>query len=80
MRRMFIYLLCVCQGELRVPSCWYPLAGRYHVSSDLPEAGKQEGEYQLKIEKERYTGPFLSLKYIPTETILARNASSLTQL
>lgn len=34
-----------------MPSCWYPLAGRYRVSSDLLEAGKQEGEYRLNIEK-----------------------------
>lgn len=45
------YLLCVCQGEWRVPSCWYPSAGRYRVSSDLLEAGMQEGVYQLNIEK-----------------------------
>lgn len=39
------------------------------MSSDLPEAGKWAGEYQLNIEKaERYMSPFLSLKYISIST------------
>lgn len=39
------------------------------MSSDLPEAGKQEGEYQLSIEKAEIHKPFPLFKvyiYIPT--------------